>query len=72
MGKIKELVTGVEEFCQDCDTSSQESTGEYLDNVWYCDKCAIEAKKPQHVPQRIASEHLREIRKEIDDEKSTT
>lgn len=58
----------IEEFCQNCDSSSLLVSGEYIENVWYCDKCAVETKKPQYVTQRYASEHIKKLLKELSDD----
>ena len=56
----------MEEFCQNCDVSSNEIDGEYIFLVWYCEKCVKEKLKPQHVSVEHASNEFRKIREGLE------
>ena len=51
----------MENWCPACDISSNEASGEFIDNVWKCDKCLTELQKPQFVSREFANQELRKI-----------
>lgn len=57
----------VEEFCVGCDTSSNESGGVYIDNVWHCDKCKVEGRTPENVSNRMAKDVLGKVLEKLEE-----